>query len=196
MTKVRNINFGPLLVVTATSLLLAACTTGVAVTGPTYLSSIYSQDMLLGVSAQGGMALKVKGAPFTSRQPGIADQIAEIFTNNHFGPSFQVYATPPAKLKEAYRTFVVFNPDPGLSGDAVCAEKSDPAKVAPEAGKVRLLAVFCEYQVAQTSTVGRVQADGPSDPRYIALLQQVSHDLWPPLIGDMNRSNNQAEWPD
>ncbi|MGO1117685.1 hypothetical protein ACTL6U_03235 [Rhodovibrionaceae bacterium A322] len=195
MKSLKKTRFAPIAALAAASVILSGCITGAGVTGPTYISSIYSQDMVLGVSAQGGMGVKVEGQPFNDPQETVNQQIAQIFTQSNFGRRFEVFANPPAELKTAYRTYVVFNPAPNLSDDRVCEEAPNLKRADPVPGKVSLLAVFCEFKTAQTSTFGRVEADSLQDPRYQGLLRQVAHELWPPIKSDIDRADNQSEWP-
>lgn len=134
--------------------------------------------------AAGGRDLRVVivGNPFGGDQSALDRSVTNAMQGRNFGQETNFTTTPGPSAREMYRVVIVFDPPIGIGGDTVCS--TDPATLPPTAGggeAVVLAAAFCRSERALTSVRGDIgRAAGPEDPAFVALIEQVTRDLFPP----------------
>ena len=184
--------FLPALALAALSALgLAGCADG-PVTRPAYVYDAYDLSVLNGPAANGGMAAYLSGDPFPGQEAALKRVVDRVLTDHRFGARFPVTTDPsPALRKAAYKVVLVFDPPVKSDEYAVCDKGELPKSLGRHDGGVTVLAIFCEGFRRMTSTQGYVPAaSAPDDPRFVALLKQITLDLFPPIRPTGDRNSN------
>jgi hypothetical protein len=171
MSPLSRLAFLPLLV-------LAACDQGPATVTP-YMHPTGSFDFLVAATRGGGpLYLEIDGDPFGSGED------LEGFVTAAMEPALQsrvlsLTTDQDAAEDPGFRLVLVFNAAGG-GGElfAFCAEQPEGGLPA-EAERITLRAAFCRNDDLLAAVDGWVEeAEGPNDPRFRQLLEQVARDIF------------------
>jgi len=78
-----------------------------------------------------------------------------------------------------YKIVMMFNPDPAVSGTALCAAAQPYQPVPPPpGGRTSLLAAFCGGALALSETEGWAPVSGVKDPKFAELITRVTNSLF------------------
>ncbi|SMF24261.1 hypothetical protein SAMN06265365_108107 [Tistlia consotensis] len=170
---------------------LAGCSSG-PVSGPAYVYDAYDLSVLNGPAANGGMAAYLSGEPFPGQEAALKRVVDRVLTDHRFGARFPVTTDPsPALKKAAYKVVLVFDPPVKWDEYAVCKNGELPKSMGRQGEGITVLAIFCEGFRRMTSTQGYVPAaTSPDDPRFVALMKQITLDLFPPIRPTGDRNSN------
>ncbi len=160
------------------ALTLAACETAVTVTNE-QVSPAWYPGYLNYTASRGGMLVEVIGTPFENvPQDQLEAVVAEVMGSSHFGPQMPFFTEPPEGFNSPMRLRVLMNPAAATSGKLLCENPDQPQQ--KRAGRTSALAAFCLLEDRLSTARGVVaQANGPQDPRFKALMRQLSVLLFP-----------------
>ncbi len=160
------------------ALALAACETGVIVTNE-YVTPAWYPGYLSYTAGRGGMLVEVIGSPFENvPQEQLEAVVAEVMEGSHFGPEMPFFTEPPEGFNSPMRLRVLMNPAAATSGKLLCENPNQPQQ--KQAGRTSALAAFCLLEDRLSTARGIVaEAKGPQDPRFKALMRQLSVLLFP-----------------
>lgn len=163
----------------ALATIVAGCRDG-AVTQPGGWRSAAAWSALVHASADGPVWLRVEGAPFGDggAKPELAMAVASAMSNRLVGRRVGLTARREEAPRPEFRVLLVFNPPPNLSAAQLCDGK---VAFAPptQAGRVTVLAAFCDAGGLLASASGRVGAvTGIDDQRFRDWLGQLTRDLF------------------
>lgn len=157
-------------------LVFAAVCLAVGCAGPSVVQTSvdpYTQIASLYDYGAGGRDLRlvVQGDPF-GLPPGVVaravEAAAEVGTQRQ--PTHLALAPGPT-ARPNFSVVLAFSAALTVDGDALCRGGGEQS--AGTAGRLRVVGAFCVSVRARTEAVGEVNADGPADPRFVALIRQL-----------------------
>ncbi len=129
---------------------------------------------MLYATAKGAMPLQVQGQPFAEAGDLVPVSI-EAMSGQVFGRNFS-FVPGSAESVEGIRVVLAFSPARNADGAALC--RGGKVGGGP-AARVDALAAFCNGTEALAEVEGWVgRVAGPRDPRFRALLAQMTRDLF------------------
>ena len=159
---------------------VAGCAkSGGPVTYDEYIKQNYDVGSLAGAVTGPGIRVSVVGETYGANRTALSDNLAEIFSESHFGP--QIPFATRINDDEGYRDFevrVLLSPHPGAQAQTFCTDESYRQRP-PEVGQVVFLTAYCRKGRRINSIRGRVAGDLES-PAFRQLVQQASKSLFPP----------------
>ena len=188
----------------ALSFLLAACTSGSSggkglSSGSiywTYYDTSYTPFQDIAIAGGSGQLLtQVLGNPFDVDQEQFDKAVTDAMHGAHFGPATQFTATPNGSFKREFYVRLSFD---GGGINSICnAPPSPPARNAKPTGSVRLSAAFCQSGEPLSYLEGGGSGySGPTDPRFVAFMQEVTFNLFPPSNSTLRRGQpGNCQWP-
>lgn len=161
---------------------LAGCN-GAVVNTP--FTGTYDGGQLSYVAAKGDLRTDVVGNPFGVPQETVDRAVTAAMFRAHPGPPIRFSTEANADNPSPYRVVVVLNPAPQVAEGTVCATAN--AAERPSGDTLRVVAAFCAGAQRETSVSGWLDnASGPNDPAFVALIRQMTGQLFPPRNTDPN----------
>ncbi len=157
---------------------LTGCDTAVMVSNE-HVTPAWYPGYLNYTASRGGMLVEVIGSPFENvPQDQLEQAVAEVMEGSHFGPQMPFFTEPPEGFNSPMRLRVLMNPAAATSGKLLCENPNQPQQ--KQAGRTSALAAFCLLEDRLSTARGVVaEAKGPDDPRFRALMRQLSVLLFP-----------------
>jgi hypothetical protein len=158
--------------------LLAGCADMVVVNDP-----VTQPNYLLGeenyAARNGAIRVEVAGETFGLPPDRFADLVVGQMRAGYYRHGFFTREASRA-TDPRYRIVMMFNPDPGLSANALCAAPVPPAP-APRnpAARSSLLAAFCAGGEARSEIQGWVRLSGVEDANFARLVDAVTARIFP-----------------
>ena len=188
-------------VLLALSLLLSACSSGskggspglLANTGSvywTYYDTSYTpiQDIAL-AGGSGQLLTQILGNPFNVSQEDFDKGVTDAMYGAHFGPPTHFTTEPIGSFKRIFYVRLGFGGENALSINTICTVPPAAPRTNPGAnGSVSLSAAFCQSgEPLSYLEAGGSGFTGPTDPRFVAFMQQVTFNLFPPENSTLRR---------
>jgi hypothetical protein len=165
------------------------CATDAVVVSPTSFYAAYTPTVLNYAATHGGMLVEVAGSPFDAPRPELERAIVGAMTGSHFGPAVAFVTTPPEDFASPYRVVLVFDAAPAYSDHTLCGAALGVLEARTE-DPLRVHAALCAGSKPLTTLRGQVSGvAGPEDPRFHALIRQITLNLLPPYNPDRRDSN-------
>ena len=179
----------------ALSLLLAACTTGSSGGNSLSSGSIYwtyydtSYTPISDISIAGGsgqMLTQILGNPFNVDQEQFDKAVTDAMYGAHFGPATHFTTEPTGSFKRMFYVRLAFD---GAGIKSICtAPPSPPERKTSATGSVSLSAAFCQSgEPLSYLEAGGSGYSGPTDPRFIEFMHEVTFNLFPPNNSTLRR---------
>ena len=197
-------------VLLALSLLLAACSSGsksgspglLANTGSvywTYYDTSYTpiQDIAL-AGGSGQLLTQILGNPFNVSQEAFDKGVTDAMYGAHFGPPTHFTTEPIGSFKRIFYVRLGFGGENALSINTICTVPPAAPRTNPGAnGSVSLSAAFCQSgEPLSYLEAGGSGFTGPTDPRFVAFMQQVTFNLFPPQNSTLRKGQpGNCNWP-
>jgi len=194
----------------ALSLLLAACSSGRSKGDPglvANIGSIYwtyydtSYTPISDISIAGGsgqLPTQVMGNPFDVDQEEFDKGVTDAMYAAHFGPPTHFTTEPTGSFKRMFYVRLAFGGTGAASINTICTEAPVPPSRNPHAnGSVSLSAAFCQSgEPLSYLEAGGSGFTGPRDPRFVAFMQQVTFNLFPPQNSTLRKGQpGNCNWP-
>jgi hypothetical protein len=129
-------------------------------------------------SAADGRDLRttVQGNPFGT--PGFDQAVAQIMTATYVGPKTRFTPTPGPSAKHDYFVALAVNPQPDVVSGSLC--NGQPVTTAPAQRPIVIRATFCVAGRDASSVSAYLdQASGPTDPKFVDTIRQLTIQLFP-----------------
>jgi len=162
----------------ASALMLAGCSNVVMVSDPvTHPNYIFGDETYAG--RNGAIRVEVAGDTFGMPRDQFAQLVVDQMNKGYFRHGLFTLEASRA-TDPRYKIVMMFNPDPAVSGRALC-EAAQPYQPVPRAPGERsvLLAAFCGGPMAISENTGWVALSGVQDPNFPRLVDQVTLTLFP-----------------
>jgi hypothetical protein len=162
----------------AAPIALAACGNMVTVTDPVHPLH-YVQDDELYAGRNGGIRVEVDGSTFGLPADQFAQRVVDIMRASYYRRDWFTLA-PSRATDPRFRIVMMFNPDPGLSANEMCAAPQPFQPVAKAPGETTVLfAAFCGTTEALSETTGRAYGGvtGVDDPKFRELVAKVTNSV-------------------
>ena len=168
--------------------LAPACSTDTVVVSPTSFFAAYTPSVLNYAATHGGVLVELLGNPFDAPKEDLEAAVTAAMTGSHFGPRVDFVTEAPEDFVSPYRVVLLFDAAPHHTAIKLC--KTDPELFEATSGEpVRVHAALCAKRKPLTAVSGRVSAPGgPGDPRFRALIGQITVNLFPPFNPDRQDS--------
>jgi hypothetical protein len=189
------------------SMLLAACTSKgepglIANTGSiywTYYDTSYTPISDISIAGGSGQLLtQILGNPFDVDQAEFDKGVTDAMYAAHFGPPTHFTTEPTGSFKRIFYVRLAFGGTSAASINTICTEPPSPPSRNPSAnGSVGLSAAFCQSgEPLSYLEAGGSGFSGPRDPRFVAFMQQVTFNLFPPQNSTLRRGQpGNCQWP-
>lgn len=182
MRHLRTILAGTLL------LALGACAPGSPLTKPAYYTVTYDPRGNVGFAqSRGGVPVKFYNLPFAKRRQQTEQVILATMARNVFVQpvNFFLEENKPEGFSSPYYVVMDFGQSINAGQERLCLERPAPSPGVPPSvtSGQSVGAAFCVNDKLLTSTAGNIDAPptGPDDPRFVALIAQVTRDILPPV---------------
>jgi hypothetical protein len=162
----------------APALLLAAAIGLAGCGGVNYVSPPYYRGSYLpGEHGGGTIPVVVRGNPYRVEDGVLAAAVAAAMQGNTWWPA---YFTPTAPdPRNSYHVVVLFAPVAHLPYPDMCSAAEPPLAAPPEEGPVPVSAAFCKWDILLAAASSRLEANGPGDPRFGAVMAGFARALFP-----------------
>ncbi|HEY5597779.1 MAG TPA: hypothetical protein VIK47_03140 [Kiloniellales bacterium] len=173
---------------------LAACA-GTSGVQPANVTAAYERGIMGYMASRGGLPTEVWGNPFKAPDEQVHAAVRQTMERSHFGPDFPFLAEKPQGFASPYRMVVVLDSKTTYAYHQICAGVSPPSGPKGDGGNVRVAAALCAGDSMVTGTAGWASGvGGPDDPAFVALIAQVTHELFP-LRDEHDRDQNEIIIP-
>jgi hypothetical protein len=127
----------------------------------------------------GAIRVEVAGDTFGMGREEFANEVVAWMRGGYYRHDFFTREASRA-TDPRYKIVMMFNPDPAVSGTALCAA-AQPYQPVPPApgGRTSLLAAFCGRGLALSEAQGWVPVSGVRDPKLAELITRVTNSLFP-----------------
>ncbi len=134
-----------------------------------------------GAMKEAPLLVVVQGAPFLQPGEQLEASVLEIMTGAVTWTATPHFTVDRARsVSQSLRIVMTFNPPQGTSPNEQCAGQSTGGGPLRE-GAIRVLGAFCDAATILVSVSGRLlDATDPEDPRFAALVRQVTLDMLSP----------------
>jgi hypothetical protein len=162
----------------AVPLLLAGCAQVVMVNDPVTHPN-YVKDEELYAARNGAIRVEVDGDTFGLPRDQFVDLVVNRMRTSYY--RHDMFTREASRATDPrYKIVMMFNPDPAVSGNNLCAAAQPFAPVPRTTGtRSVLLAAFCGGTLALSENEGRVALSGIDDPNFFRLVDQVTATLFP-----------------
>jgi hypothetical protein len=141
----------------------------------------YVQDDETYAARSGGIRVEVDGNTFGLPREQFATQVVDVMRASYYRHDWFTLAASRA-TDPHYKVVMMFDPDPAVSGQTLCAapQPLQPVPPAP-GGTTHLLAAFCGGTEAISETMGRAYGGvaGVNDPKFRELVARVTNSVFP-----------------
>lgn len=123
--------------------------------------------------------LTVVGSPFREGDAATAETAAKAATGAVFGSSAAFTAKPAEAAHANHRIVLMFDPAPTAMADRLCGA-TPPAKAAPTAGRLAVMAAFCagDKLISSADASGPAVA-GPGEEGFRQIVRAAVRELFP-----------------
>ncbi len=164
------------------AVLLFACD-GVIVEDFGSNSANYSDGDFDMATVNGEIATVVVGNPFSQNSSTFDDRVRTLMKNQIVGFPISFVSRHGANTTKPYKVVVVFNPRRDVDNRMICRKGKQTPMTSGHPGQVSVAMSFCDGKILKSGTRGRVgNITGENDPKFIALVQQVT-DAMVPSVG-------------
>ena len=140
------------------------------------INPLYSSAEFFAAADGRDLRTTVLGNPFGT--PGFDQAVTALMTGTPVGPKTRFTTTPGPSANRDYSVTVVFNPSPDILAVDLCNTKSLPTAATKRPIVAR--AAFCAAGGEASAVSGYLdQATGPSDPKFTALIRDMTLRLFP-----------------
>jgi hypothetical protein len=155
-------------------LVVAGCT-GAPRTSVTYKAP----DTRQFVTTSFPLWVEVRGAPYGAQAEGMDQTITQAMKQAYVWNTAAEFTTDPDKAtSRTLKVVMTFNGAAGISSRMQCLDRSEGGEPLPQ-GRVQVVATLCSEGDALANVRGSVsQSEGPADPRFSALIRQVTRDMF------------------
>lgn len=157
--------------------LLAACAQVVMVSDPvTHPNYVKNEELY--AARNGAIRIEVDGDTFGLPREQFADLVVNRMRTTYY--RHDMFTREASRATDPrYKIVMMFNPDPAVSGNNLCAAAQPFAPVPRAAGERSvLLAAFCGGTMALSENSGWVALSGVDDPNFPRLVDQVTASLF------------------
>jgi hypothetical protein len=161
----------------AASLLLAGCS-AVMVNDPVQHNN-YTANEELYAARNGAIRVEVDGETFGLPREEFADRVVATMRARYY--RHDMFTREASRATDPrYKIVMMFNPDPAVSGYALCSapQPYQPVPLAP-GERVRLLAAFCGGALPLSDVQGWAPVGGAMDATLYELVARVTNSLFP-----------------
>lgn len=159
-------------------LAVSACADMVIVQEPVF-QQIFTDGDTEYAMRNGVMKTRVYGDPFPDGADGIERSVMGLMKGANRGPVVDFVAQPTGIGSDPYHIVMVFNAPRDIWAESICADGSGVGS-APTDGALTLLSGFCIGDDLLATASGSVSGvSGPDDPKFRALVRQVTYSLFP-----------------
>jgi hypothetical protein len=129
----------------------------------------------------GVIATIVVGDPFANRSEEFDNRVRALMRDQVEGFPVKFVPRHGADTIKPYKVVAVFNPRPDVVNQTICRLEERTPMAAAGPGLVSLIMSFCIGDRLKSGTRGRVgNVKGGNDPKFAALVQQVTAAMIPP----------------
>ena len=193
----------------ALALLLAACTSGTKGGSPglfantgsvywTYYDASYTPISDVSIAGGSGQLLtQILGNPFNVDQEQFDKGVTDAMYGAHFGPRTHFTTEPTGSFKRIFYVRLGFGGPNPLSINTICSvPPAPPERASSSTDKVTLAAAFCQSgEPLSYLEAGGSGYTGPNDPRFVAFMQEVTFNLFPPQNSTLRRGQpGNCQW--
>ena len=140
------------------------------------INPLYSSAEFFAAADGRDLRTTVLGNPFGT--PGFDQAVTAIMTSTPVGPKTRFTTTPGPSANRDYSVTVVFNPSPDILAVDLCNVQSLPTAATKRPIVAR--AAFCAAGGEASAVSGYLdQATGPADPKFTALIRDMTLQLFP-----------------
>jgi hypothetical protein len=125
----------------------------------------------------GSIRVEVAGDTFGLAPEAFAERVVHQMRHGYYRHDFFTREASRA-TDPRYKIVMMFNPDPGISGNELCAT-AEPLPPRAPVERTSLLAAFCGGPVALSEVNGWVRLSGVEDPRFAELIGSVTDHIFP-----------------
>ncbi|TSD86603.1 hypothetical protein FFK22_021470 [Mycobacterium sp. KBS0706] len=140
------------------------------------INPLYSSAEFFAAADGRDLRTTVLGNPFGT--PGFDQAVTALMTGTPVGPKTRFTTTPGPSANRDYSVTVVFNPSPDILAVDLCNVQSLPTAATKRPIVAR--AAFCAAGGEASAVSGYLdQATGPADPKFTALIRDMTLQLFP-----------------
>jgi hypothetical protein len=170
--------FGKWAALAAAYVSLGGCSQIVIVSDPVTHPN-YVKDEELYAARNGAIRVEVDGDTFGLPREQFADLVVDRMRASYY--RHDMFTREASRATDPrYKIVMMFNADPAVSGNNLCAAAQPFAPVPrPKGERSVLLAAFCGGTLALSENSGWVALSGVDDPNFVRLVDQVTATLFP-----------------
>jgi hypothetical protein len=137
----------------------------------------------------GQLLTQIFGNPFTLPQEQFDKAVTDAMYGAHFGPPTHFTTTPIGDFRRSFYVRLVFGSTFPISINTICIAPPEGPRIGANQGEVRISAAFCQEGRPLTYLEGGGKGySGPTDPRFVAFIKQVTYNLFPPRNPELFRN--------
>jgi len=161
----------------ALAALVGGCSDGPSTVTGGYRSPATWSSFVYATSS-GPLLLEIHGDPFGQGGESLGRTAAAAMAAAIPARPFRLTGDSAAAAHPAFRIMLVVGAPPDLDAQAICAGRAKGSTARAEAGRIDLVATFCDGEALLSSVRGWVaKVQGADDPRFRLLLGQMTREL-------------------
>jgi len=163
----------------AVVLVLAALTVAACTDGPRTGVTSKAPDTRQFVTTSFPLWVEVQGAPYGAQAEGVDETITQAMKQAYTWNPAAEFTTDPDKARgKSPKVVMTFNGAAGTGSREQCEDRSEGGGPLP-GGRVEVVASLCSLGDSLANVRGSIaQSEGPADPRFAALIRQVTTDMF------------------
>jgi hypothetical protein len=163
----------------AVAAVLAALAVAGCADGPRTSVTSKAPDTRQFVTTSFPLWVEVQGAPYGAKAEGVDETITQAMKQAYTWNPAAEFTTDPDKARgKSPKVVMTFNGAAGTGSREQCQGRSEGGGSLPE-GRVEVVATLCSLGDSLANVRGSIaQSEGPADPRFAALIRQVTIDMF------------------